>query len=246
MKKKISYLLLISLMLIPIVGVKAAGFSSDKVITACGFDYMPEKLPSFTSGLYNIVKLLVPVILIVMGMIDFTKAVMANEEKKMKDAQKSFITRLIASIIIFFVMAVVQFVFKKIDTGANYKNGFVNCIDCLLNNNNTSCGAGSADLRKQCSDYDGKDCPDSDDYGHACTPYNNGSSYGGCKNKGTKCSDFSSNECNGSKTSSGVSCQVINGKCSESCSGLSYSSCISLDYCRYEGTPPNSGVCKNK
>lgn len=252
MKKKISYLLLICLMLIPIIGVKAAGFSSDNVIPACGFDYMPSRLPKFTSGLYNIVKLLVPVILIVMGMIDFTKAMMANDEKKMKDAQKSFITRLIASVIIFLVMAVVQFVFKSIDIGTSYKNGFVNCVNCILNGDLNSCGNSTGDLRKTCSSYEGRNCPPNDDYGNKCVTYDNGSQYGGCKiYKSDKCSDYDQNRCNSSSNSAGAACEYVGGSCREKCEILSITdgTCSKYSHCKIvypQGSGSTTPSCVNK
>lgn len=247
MKKKISLISIgVMTFLINFNIVNAGNSFSGNKKTVCGFDYMSDRLPNFTSGLYNIVKLLVPVILIVMGMIDFTKAMMASDEKKMKDAQKSFITRLIASIIIFFIMAIVQFAFKQIGAGSEYRNGFVNCIDCLLNNNNTACGAGTTDLRKSCNDYEGRNCPKVDDYGNACSSYNKaGASYGGCRYKGYECVDYSKNECSSNKNLSGVQCEYVGNQCRESCKGLGMQSCNAKSYCYYVG-PYNQGECKQK
>lgn len=138
MKKKIKIISVFLLAFIINVNlVSAAGFSNNGVTTACGIE-LPEKLPTFTSGIYNIVKLLVPVILIIMGMIDFTKAVMASDEKKMSDAKSTFIRRLIAAVIVFMIMAVVQFIFKQIDSG--YQNSMANCVNCLLSNDKNACG----------------------------------------------------------------------------------------------------------
>lgn len=176
MKKKISYLILLCIMLLPITTVMADGFSSNEVISACGFGkYIPSKLPNFTSGLYNIVKLLVPVILIVMGMIDFTKAMMSSDEKKMKDSQKKFINRLIAGVVIFLIMAGVQFVFKQVDTTTSYKNGFVNCMNCILSGDIGACGRGiKGEQLTSCYGYSIETCSGKTDLsGRQCEPYNN-------------------------------------------------------------------------
>ncbi|MBE6160161.1 MAG: hypothetical protein E7157_03850 [Lactobacillales bacterium] len=244
MKKKISYIILLFIMLLPITSVLADGFSSSTTIKACGFDYMPSKLPNFTSGIYNILKLLIPVILIVMGMIDFTQAMMSSEEKKMKDSQKKFINRLIAGVVIFLIMAVVQFVFRKIGTTTSYKNGFVNCIDCVLNGSTGACGGGTNDLRKACSDYNYTSCKPKDDYGHSCITIkdNNGSLV--CVVKGERCSDFSASDCP-STTSTGTHyCEVLNGTCTESCKGRSISTCTGR--CKWTGGDPSSGTCVEK
>lgn len=56
-----------------------------------------EKIKSYL----NIIKIAVPIILIGMGIVDFTKAIFSNDEETMKKSQKSFIKRLAIAILIF-------------------------------------------------------------------------------------------------------------------------------------------------
>ncbi len=128
MKKKVLLLVIICL-LFQIDQVYAVGFGSD-TITACGFDYMPKRLPIYTSGLYNLLKILVPIILIILGMVDFTRSMMGRNDSEIEKNKKRFITRLIAAIVVFLILSTVQFVFKKIDN--NPKS--TQCMNCLLNN----------------------------------------------------------------------------------------------------------------
>lgn len=243
MKKKISYILLICLTIIPLNYVYASGFSTNETISACGFDkYIPAKLPNFTSSLFNILKIVVPIVIIVMGMIDFAGAMMANDEKKMKEKQKKFITRLIAGVLVFMVMAAVQFIFKQVNTTTSYKNGFVNCADCLLNGNINSCKSSTnatIDTRKQCSDYGYQSCKETDDFGNQCRTGKDSDGALTCLIKGNACEDYSASECP-SKVNGGVkSCMVVNGKCSESvkCSDLSVSDCATKlnGTCKWNG-----------
>ena len=53
----------------------------------------------------------IPIILIVLGMIDLGKAVMASKEDEIKSAQKLLIKRCIYAVAIFFVVFIVQVVF---------------------------------------------------------------------------------------------------------------------------------------
>ena len=248
MKKKISYLILICVMLLPVINVSAGGFSSNETISACGFgDYIPKGLPNFTSGLYNIVKLLVPIILIVMGMIDFTGAVMASEEKKMKDSQKKFINRLIAAIVVFLIMAVVQFVFKKIDVGTSYENGFVNCMNCLLSGSDTSCKAGTTDTRKKCTDYDiDENYPETDDYGNTCTMGTDENGNLSVIIKVEKCGTYNKDNCPVTSPIDGIySCKVEGNYCVTVCEGLSYYACKTDSKtdgrCTWSGPPTGEG-----
>ena len=84
----------------------------------------------------NILKIAIPIILIIFGMLDLAKAVMANDDKEMKEAQKKLIHRIVYAVVVFFVVALVQFVFGRLDS-ANGGNdtGAKGCINCFINNN---------------------------------------------------------------------------------------------------------------
>ena len=65
----------------------------------------------------NIIKILqiaIPIIIILLGTIDLGKAVMAGDDKVIKEAQKMFIKRLAYGVAIFFVVFIVRAVFGLI------------------------------------------------------------------------------------------------------------------------------------
>lgn len=62
----------------------------------------------------NIVKIVIPIIIILLAMLDLGKAVVAGKEDEIKNAQKMLIKRLIYGVIIFFVVTIVQTVFNLI------------------------------------------------------------------------------------------------------------------------------------
>lgn len=55
----------------------------------------------FIGEIIYIIRIIIPIIIIVLGILDLGKAVMAGEEKVVKEAQKSFIKRLIYGVAIF-------------------------------------------------------------------------------------------------------------------------------------------------
>ena len=65
----------------------------------------------------KVLQIVVPIGLIVMGTIDMAKAVIAGDEKKMKEAQKPFIKRIIAAIIVFLIPIIVNMVLSFVTTG---------------------------------------------------------------------------------------------------------------------------------
>lgn len=67
-------------------------------------DNLAKKIEKY----FNIVKIAVPIILIAFGIVDFAQAVFAGDEEKMKKAQKRFISRIIASVLIFLTPVLVK------------------------------------------------------------------------------------------------------------------------------------------
>jgi len=107
-----------------------------------------SSLPALVSTLVDILKIGIPILLIVFGMLDMGKAVMSNDEKEMKSAQSTLIKRCIYAVIVFFIVAIVQFVVGILggtgaDTGATggQNPNAKTCIDCFING---SCNAESS------------------------------------------------------------------------------------------------------
>lgn len=77
-----------------------------------------SQLAPFMRILSYLLKLIgfgIPIILIVLVIIDFVKATLANDEKKMKEAQNVIGKRVVYAIIIFLVPTIVSLIFKTID-----------------------------------------------------------------------------------------------------------------------------------
>lgn len=68
----------------------------------------------------------VPIILIVIGMIDFTKAVTAKDEGEIKKAQNALIKKAIAAALVFFVIFFVGLIMKIVGN-----NDYEKCLDCI-------------------------------------------------------------------------------------------------------------------
>ena len=93
---------------------------------------IPKKIPYLTSLVVTIIQIAVPIILVILGMIDLMKGVTAQKEDEIKKGQQIFIKRLIAGIIVFFIIVVVKFLISLIaDTKTS---DIVDCIDCFTSN----------------------------------------------------------------------------------------------------------------
>ncbi len=61
-------------------------------------------------GVIPLIQIGIPIILIVLGMLDLGKAVMASKEDEMRKAQKTFIKRIIIGVAFFFIPALVNII----------------------------------------------------------------------------------------------------------------------------------------
>ena len=80
------------------------------------------------------IKVIVPIILIVIGMIDLAKAVTEKSEDKIKEAQQKLIKRAIAAVLVFLVVSLVGVVMTIVGD-----NAYETCMDCI--NSPWSCTA---------------------------------------------------------------------------------------------------------
>ncbi|MDE5539285.1 MAG: hypothetical protein K2J20_02220 [Bacilli bacterium] len=63
----------------------------------------------------TIFKIVIPIIIIIFGMIDLGKAVVASKDDEIKKSIKSLAMRAVAGIVIFFIPTLVSLVFKMVD-----------------------------------------------------------------------------------------------------------------------------------
>ncbi len=105
---------------------------------SCGGIIIDRMLPSFITLLVTLIKIGVPIILIIFGMLDLGRAVMAQKEDEIKKGQQTFIKRAIAAILVFLVVAIVQLVFGLL-TSAGNKDNPMQCVSCFLSESTTTC-----------------------------------------------------------------------------------------------------------
>ena len=79
-----------------------------------------------------IAKIIAPIILIVMGMIDIAKAVPEGKDDAIKKSFSNFLKRVVAAVLIFFTPALVDALFTFVDGWDNTRSEFSGCMDCLL------------------------------------------------------------------------------------------------------------------
>ena len=80
---------------------------------------LSTKLIIWIENILRWVKYIVPVIIIVLSILDFIKAMASEKDDDMKKAQKHFVTRLIVAVLIFIMPLIIEFVLDKMGFSAD-------------------------------------------------------------------------------------------------------------------------------
>ena len=129
--KKIKYLIASLSLLLISMPVMAADCgkketSACKTIVAC----MDNKIPNTVHIVIVAIQIVVPILLVIFGMIDLVKAVVAGKEDEIKKAQSVLIRRLITGVLVFFVVAVVRLL---ISFTGDFSQGMTDCMNVFIN-----------------------------------------------------------------------------------------------------------------
>lgn len=83
--------------------------------TVCGGIAIPNEIFNLVATIIRGFKIIVPILLIIWGMLDFAKSIIAKKEEDIKKYRSAFIARLISAVLVFLVIVIVQFVVSIID-----------------------------------------------------------------------------------------------------------------------------------
>ena len=92
----------------------------------------------FIGEIIYIIRIVIPVIIILLGTLDLGKAVMAGEDKKIKEAQKTFIKRIIYGVAIFFIFTIVEVIFGLLGVETEKGDSKI-CWDCATKPHSAEC-----------------------------------------------------------------------------------------------------------
>ena len=135
--KKIKYLLFtIAIVLVSTPVVYAGEYTK---YIQCGSSSLPAPIPGITRAIVLLLQIVLPIIVIVMGSIDFMKAVGSSDPEKIKNGQKQFIKRITAAVIFFLVITIVRLAVTTISNIANEDKTIAQCISCLIDSE-SECG----------------------------------------------------------------------------------------------------------
>lgn len=134
--KWIRVLFAILLVFIITDNVYAANFTCTALGDDVKIDY---QLANIIRYVILVIQIAVPIVLVVLGMIDFIKAIASQKEDEIKKGQHMFVKRAIAALLVFFVIAIVKLFISLIAKGTS--DGIMNCVNCFVKGpDSSSCG----------------------------------------------------------------------------------------------------------
>lgn len=98
---------------------------------ASGFCADTKDVWQFVGWIVNIIKVVIPVILIILGIIAFGKAVISDDEKEIKSAVSTLIRKFIIAVVIFFIPSIVLGLFHAVNAAQDTMPDSEVCIQCV-------------------------------------------------------------------------------------------------------------------
>lgn len=88
-----------------------------------GGDGIPSAIGNVVHMFFIIIQIVAPILLVLWGAMDFVKGVVGQDEDKIKAGQKKFIQRLIAAVIVFLIVTIVQLVINVVGSVEDKNSG---------------------------------------------------------------------------------------------------------------------------
>ncbi len=85
----------------------------------------------FIGRLFAIIKIIIPIIIIVFGVIDLFKAVVGSKDDEIKKSLRSLVFRALAGVIIFFIPTFINLIFTLVDDWNKYSTDYSKCSKCI-------------------------------------------------------------------------------------------------------------------
>jgi len=102
----------------------------------------PGDIPTIVGKLINLaymaIRIGIPIILLIVGMVDLGKAVVAQKEDEIKKAQGLLIKKVIAAVLVFLLFMLIKYAINLVDKGNKNNESMWSCVNALLNYSDSS------------------------------------------------------------------------------------------------------------
>lgn len=88
---------------------------------------IPDFVGYYISLVYKVLRIGIPILLIIFGMFDMGKAVVAKKEEDVKKYQNLVVKKILTGVLVFLIPYLVEFIFSFFDN-----SGIIKCVMSLL------------------------------------------------------------------------------------------------------------------
>ena len=114
-------------------GHTTSGNNDTELVDETGYCTKLKEPLQFIGNLVLIFKIVIPIIIILFGMIDFFKAITGAKDEEIKKSARSLLMRVLAGVIIFFIPTIVSTIFSLVSDFAKIEGSFDACQKCVFN-----------------------------------------------------------------------------------------------------------------
>ncbi len=99
------------------------------------FCYKTASIWQVVGYIFFILKIVIPLIIIILGIVNLAKAVTSNDDKAVSKAAGTLIKKIVIGVVIFFIPTIVGAVFRLLGLFVDYSEDFNVCRNCILSPN---------------------------------------------------------------------------------------------------------------
>ena len=129
---KMRKIIMCCLLFAGVMAVMPTVYAADITCGALGSDVaIDTKIVDVVHVIILAIQIFVPIVLVIYGMLDLAKAVMGQKEDEIKKGQQTFIKRIIAAAIVFFVVTIVKMILSFL-AGGTEQGSIYQCVNCFV------------------------------------------------------------------------------------------------------------------
>jgi hypothetical protein len=109
---------------------------TERETVSCGsVTNIPARIPAVTSTFINVIQVLVPVLLVIFGIVDLTKAISSQKEDDITTGRKTLIKRIIIGFLVFLIIALTKLLLNFAVENTALRGSIIECVDCFISGN---------------------------------------------------------------------------------------------------------------
>lgn len=110
-----------------------------KMVDICSPESSSLKAFQIIGYILIIIKILVPLIIIILGMIEFFKSLLSGDEKANSAAVKALINKVVMGVFIFFIPTILDAMLSLVRDAKSVGKNYEVCTKCVLDPNSSEC-----------------------------------------------------------------------------------------------------------